>query len=143
MPRYRTPFFKSRAARFRMSDMVHRFFHMWQQSDCNIGNATATNPSGCLNDLYPFVGIARQDDSGGSSMGFYNVQHGDAPLFKRLADEYTMSDNYHQPVMGGTGVQHIMLGTADAIFWEQVDTLPAVPPTNRVADPTPKSATNA
>ena len=51
-------------------------------------------------------------------MGFYNVNRGDAPLFKRLADEYTMSDNYHQPVMGGTAVQHIMLMTGDAISWD-------------------------
>src|SRR5262249_34912069 len=42
-------------------DMVHRLFHMWQQSDCDIKNATAANPSGCLNDLYPFVGVARKD----------------------------------------------------------------------------------
>ena len=41
---------------------------------------------------------------------------GDAPVLKRLADEYTMNDNYHQPVMGGTAVQHTMMGTADAIF---------------------------
>ena len=32
-------------------------------------------------------------------MGFYNVQRGDAPLLKRLADQYTISDNYHQPAM--------------------------------------------
>ena len=76
-------------------------------------------------------------------MGFFNVQLGDAPVFKRLADEFSMSDNYHQPVMGGTAVQHIMLGTADAMFWEHVDGLPAVPPAAHVADPTPKSATNA
>jgi len=44
--------------------------------------------------------------------------------------------------MGGTAVQHIMLGTGDAIFWEQSGTLPAQPPANRVADPTPKSATD-
>ena len=31
-------------------DTVHRLFHMWQQSDCNIANATPTNPSGCLKD---------------------------------------------------------------------------------------------
>ena len=36
-------------------DTVHRLYHMWQQSDCNVANATLTNPSGCLNDLYPFV----------------------------------------------------------------------------------------
>jgi phospholipase C len=35
------------------ADMVHRLFHMWQQSDCGIHNATASNPSGCRNDLYP------------------------------------------------------------------------------------------
>lgn len=37
-------------------DMVHRLFHMWQQSDCDVRNATPNNLSGCLNDLYPFVG---------------------------------------------------------------------------------------
>ena len=36
-------------------DTTHRLFEMWQQSDCNITNATPQNPSGCLNDLYPFV----------------------------------------------------------------------------------------
>ena len=36
-------------------------------------------------------------------MGFYNVLQGDAPYFKFLADNYAMSDNFHQAVMGGTG----------------------------------------
>jgi phospholipase C len=123
-------------------DMVHRFFHMWQQSDCDVSLATPSDPAGCRNDLYPFVGIARGDDSGGNSMGFYNVQRGDAPLFKRLADEYTMSDNYHQPVMGGTAVQHTMLMTGDQLPWDAVTGFPAQPPSNQVADPTPKSATD-
>ncbi len=122
-------------------DMVHRFFHMWQQSDCDVANATKTDPAGCRNDLYPYVGTAR-DDSGGNALGFYNVQKGHAPLFKWLADNFTISDNYHQPVMGGTGVQHTMLGTADNIPWEQFGSLPAHPPSAQVADPTPKSATN-
>jgi len=123
-------------------DMVHRFFHMWQQSDCDVRDGTPSNPTGCKNDLYPFVGIARGDDSGSNSMGFYNVQKGDAPVFKRLADEYSMSDNYHQPVMGGTAVQHTMIGTADALPWEQVGAFPAQPPAAQVANPNPKSATN-
>jgi acid phosphatase len=127
-------------------DMVHRFYHMWQQSDCDSSDITPANPTGCKNDLYPFIGIARGDDSGSNSMGFYNVQDGDAPLFKRLADQYTTSDNYHQPVMGGTAVQHIMLGTADAIPWETYtnlhgDTL-TKPPDAQVANPDPKSATD-
>jgi phospholipase C len=123
-------------------DMVHRLFHMWQQADCNVADATKANPSGCKNDLLPFIGIARGDDSGSNSMGFYNVQRGDAPLFKRLADEFTMSDNYHQPVMGGTAVQHTMLGTADALPWEKVGNFPAQPPAGQVANPNPKSATD-
>src|SRR5215471_12132508 len=123
-------------------DMVHRFFHMWQQSDCDVTDGTPSNPTGCKNDLYPFVGIARGDDSGSNSMGFYNVQKGYAPLFKRLADVYTMSDNYHQPVMGGTAVQHTMIGTADALPWEHVGNFPAQPPAAQVANPNPKSATN-
>jgi phospholipase C len=123
-------------------DMVHRLFHMWQQSDCSTANATADNPSGCLSDLYPFVGVARGDGSGGNSMGFYNDRDHDAPVFKRLADEYTLNDNYHQPVMGGTAVQHIMIGMADAIPWDTFQGQTA-PPAASVANPDPKSTTNA
>ena len=123
-------------------DMVHRLFHMWQQYDCSVLDATPQNPSGCKGDLLPFVGIARGDDSGSNSMGFYNVQRGDASVFSRLADEYTMSDNYHQPVMGGTAVQHIMIGTADALPWEHVGNFPAQPPAKQVANPNPQSTTN-
>jgi phospholipase C len=123
-------------------DMVHRLFHMWQQSDCNVTNATPANPSGCLNDLYPFVGVARNDGSGGNSMKFNNMQTGDAPLYKELADTYTINDNYHQPVMGGTAVQHQMLGTADAIPWTTFQGV-SQPPLASTADPDPKSATDA
>lgn len=122
-------------------DGVHRFFHMWQQSDCSYLNNTPENPSGCLNDLYPFVGIARNNASGGNSMGFYNMLQGDAPVFKKLADEYTLNDNYHQPVMGGTAVQHIMLGTADVIPWETYGAL-SQPLAATVSNPNPKSPTN-
>jgi phospholipase C len=124
-------------------DMVHRLFHMWQQSDCHVAkNATTANPSGCLNDLYPFVGVARNDGSGANSMGFYNVARGDAPIFKQIADQYTINDNYHQPVMGGTAVQHQMLGTADAIPWDMFQGV-TQPPASAIANPNPKSSTNA
>jgi phospholipase C len=127
-------------------DMVHRFYHMWQQSDCSADDATPANPSGCLNDLYPYVGIARGDGSGGNAMGFYNVEQGDAPVLKRLADEYTMSDNFHQSVMGGTFVQHMMLGTGDVMSWQPFVNAAGVtisqPPDSVVVDPTPKSATS-
>jgi phospholipase C len=122
-------------------DMVHRLFHMWQQSDCSVAHATRSNPSGCLNDLYPFVGIARGDDSGSSSMGFYNMQQGDAPLLKRLADEFTMSDNFHQSIMGGTAANHVALGSGDAIFWTTFAGQ-ATPPAASVANPDPQSPTS-
>ena len=116
-------------------DTVHRFYHMWQQTDCNIANATLTNPAGCLRDLYPFVGLAR-DDSGGNSMGFFNVQNGDAPVFKSLADEFALSDNFHQSVMGGTAANHMALGTGDAIFWTTFMGQ-TKPPLSQIADPDP------
>jgi len=125
-----------------VGDMVHRLFHMWQQSDCDVMNATPNNPSGCLNDLYPFVGVARNDGSGSNSMSFLNMQKGDAPVFKRLADKYTLNDNYHQPIMGGTAVQHQMIQTADDVFWQTFQGV-SEPPTASVADPDPKSPTNA
>ena len=63
-------------------------------------------------------------------MGFYNVQKGDVPYFKQLADEYSMSDNFHQSVLGGTGANHIMLGHGDMIWFSDGKGNPAVPPHN-------------
>jgi phospholipase C len=132
-------------------DTTHRLFEMWQQSDCNIRNATRQNPSGCLNDLYPFVittytsepdpnsiPVANKvDDNGGAnSMAFYNMQAGDVPILKSLADEYSMSDNFHQAFMGGTGANHVMLGTGDAIFWTDGNGKPTTPPSH-IANPNP------
>jgi phospholipase C len=129
-------------------DTTHRLFEMWQQSDCNIANATSENPSGCLSDLYPFVITnytnqldnfdtppAIDDNGGGNSMAFYNVQAGDAPVLKKLADQYSMSDNFHQSFMGGTGANHVMLGTGDAIFWSD-NGHPTTPPSH-IANPNP------
>ena len=134
-------------------DTTHRLFEMWQQSDCNIKNATRRNPSGCLNDLYPFVittytnipdsfsGGAIDDNGGGNSMAFYNVQAHDVPVLKQLADEFSMSDNFHQSFMGGTGANHVMLGTGDAIFWTDGNGNPTTPPSH-IANPDPQAGTD-
>ncbi len=134
-------------------DTTHRLFEMWQQSDCDVRNATRENPSGCLSDLYPFVITnytnqpdpaskgAIDDNGGGNSMAFYNVQKGDAPLLKSLADQFTMSDNFHQSVMGGTGANHVMLGTGDAIFWSDGNGNPTKPPSH-IANPDPLPGTD-
>jgi phospholipase C len=130
-------------------DTTHRLFEMWQQSDCNVKFATKQNPSGCLSDLYPFVittytnvpdpanNDAIDDNGGGNSMAFYNVLQGDAPVLKQLADEYSMSDNFHQSVMGGTGANHVMLGLGDAIFWSDGKGNPTTPPSH-IANPDPQ-----
>jgi phospholipase C len=134
-------------------DTTHRLFEMWQQSDCSVEHASPENPSGCLSDLYPFVittytntpdpasAGAVDDNGGGNSMAFYNVQQGDAPLLKTLADRYSMSDNFHQSFMGGTGAKHVMLGTGDAIFWTDNKGLPATPPSH-IANPNPQFGTD-
>jgi phospholipase C len=134
-------------------DTTHRLYEMWQQSDCNINNATKENPSGCLSDLYPFVitnytnipdpasGGAIDDNGGGNSMAFYNVQAGDAPVLKSLADQFSMSDNFHQSVMGGTGANHVMLGTGDALFWSDGQGNPTTPPSH-IANPNPLPGTD-
>jgi len=101
-------------------DTIHRFYQMWQQSDCSVRHATPDNPSGCLRDLLPFVitTFAGLTEEGmGTSMAFFNMNQGDAPVLKKLALEYTISDNYHQAVMGGTGANHIMIGTGDVYFF--------------------------
>jgi phospholipase C len=80
-------------------------------------------------------------------MGFYNVQSGDAPYLKSLADAYTMSDNFHQSVMGGTGANHIMLGAGAPIWFSNGAGTPQTPP-HAVVNPAmpgtpPPGATNA
>lgn len=125
-------------------DTIHRFYQMWQQSDCSIAQATADNPSGCLGDLYPFVAttFSTADSGVGSSMGFFNVNHGDVPFFRMLADSYAMSDNMHQSVMGGTGANHSMLAFADAVAWTDGAGNPATPPASAIANPDPRVGTN-
>ncbi len=127
---------------------VHRFYQMWQEMDCNINYATTQNPSGCKSDLFPWVETTIGAGSNGrapavhfdntttkegaTAMAFYNVQQGDAPYLKFLADTYAMSDNYHQAVNGGTGANHIAIGTGDAIWFSDGNGNPAQPPHNQL-----------
>ena len=69
-------------------------------------------------------------EEGSTALGFYNMQKGDAPYFKSLADNYAISDNFHQSVNGGTGANHIMFGHGDAIWYSSPNGKPAVPPNN-------------
>src|SRR6201996_2732716 len=157
---------------------VHRFYQMWQQLDCNADNATENNPSGCDARLFPWVettvgagtngvkqpanfsteysSTAKTTGEGSTAMGFYNVQNGDAPYFKQLADNYSMSDNFHQSVNGGTGANHIMFGHGDAIYFTDANGKAAVPPedvgvaagtanagtVNEIENPNPQPNTN-
>lgn len=124
-------------------DPVHRFFQMWQQYD-----------EGRL-DLFPWVavttGIGGQNRppaptpadtfQGGEAMGFYNMQTGDAPVFHDLARRYAISDNYHQPIMGGTGANFLALVTGDVAFHNQ-NGQPDTPPANQIENPDPTGGTN-
>ena len=119
-------------------DPVHRFYQMWQQSDCSVKHATAANPSGCLSDLYPYVADSFSSSvQGGLAMAFLNVLKGDAPYLKALADEYTMSDNYHQAQMGGTMVEHFYIAMADNLYFSdgKGNAIPA--PADAIANPNP------
>ena len=142
-----------------MASPVHRFYQAWQQADCNVSYMTTANPSGCLGDLYVWVETTigagsngnkqpvpfddQTTGEGSTALGFYNVNNGkDMPYFTELARKYTISDNYHQPVMGGTGANSIMLGTADALYFTDSQGHVATPPSNQIEDPRPQPGTN-
>ncbi len=135
---------------------VHRFMQMQQQLDCDASKAQKGESFGCSNGLFAWVeettgagsnGAALKTPTspsspyeGSTSLGFYNVQQGDVPYFKYLADTYAMSDNFHQSVNGGTGANHIMLGTGDAIWFSDANFKAATPaqnPVNPAAPGTP------
>ena len=124
-------------------DTTHRFFSAAQQQDCSIQNATRDNPTGCLLDLFPFVmsTFSATDLSQGNEMGFLNVAQGEASLLKELADRFTLNDNFHQSVLGGTAANHIMFGHADAIFWSDGHGHPVMPAATAIANPNPAHGT--
>ena len=93
------------------------------------GDATPCFTTNYLAQTFP---QATTTGEGSTALGFYNVQQGDVPYFKSLADNYAMSDNFHQSVNGGTGANHIMFGHGDAIWFSDRNRAPpAVPPNNQ------------
>ncbi len=143
------PFQLSKYAPYQLSytgDPVHRFFQMWQQYD-----------EGRL-DLFPWVGLTIGTGSNGQpppspftdqstrqgavAMGFYNMSEGDVPVFKFIADNFALSDNYHQGIMGGTGADFIYLGTGDAAFYNDGNGNAQRPPDNQIENPNPRGGTN-
>jgi phospholipase C len=137
---------------------VHRYYQNYQQPDCSAAHATAENPSGCLHDLYPWVEAtigagnngAKQpagfnDEStgeGATAMGCYNAQRGNMPYFKQLAERYTISDNYRQPALGGPGLDSIMAGFGDDIWYSNGKSQATTPPTNEIENPNAQAGTN-
>jgi phospholipase C len=133
---------------------VHRLFQMWQQEDCDISHATTANPSGCLADFFTWTEVTVGSNNNGkaqpspfctsympgcsgtnegaTAMEFYNMQQGDAAYTKYLADHYAISDNYHQPSMGGTGLDSILLFFGDALFFSDENGHPLPPPHNQM-----------
>jgi phospholipase C len=83
---------------------VHRFYQMWQQTDCSTANATTNNPSGCLSDLFSWVEVTigagsngnpqpvpfnnQTTGEGSTALGMYDIENGDAPYMKYLAGEW-------------------------------------------------------
>ena len=141
------------------SSPVHRFFQMWQQLDCSTKTISRANPSGCQNDLFPWVettvgaganGVAQPANftdqttgEGSTAMQFLNVAKGDAPYFTQLAEQYSLSDNFHQSIQGGTGANHIMLGYGSLIYYADPATgKPQTPPAGQIENPNPAAGTN-
>jgi acid phosphatase len=124
-----------------VGDPIHRFFQMWQQIDGGKRDffvwVAETSGEGSQNRNDPSTGT----NQGALAMGFYNMAAGDAPYFRQLADDYALSDNHHQPVMGGTGANFQALATGHAIaYWK--DGALAEPPANQIENPDPRPGTN-
>lgn len=127
-------------------DPAHRFFQMWQQFDegrNDLFTWVATTIGFGNNGKPPPQPFTDQSTNQGAvSMGFFNMSHGDAPVFKFIADHYAMSDNFHQGIMGGTGASFIYLGTGDVAFYSDGNGHPTTPPIALVEDPDPWEGSN-
>jgi acid phosphatase len=123
-------------------DPVHRFFQMWQQTGgTNLDlhgfawTAVTTGQGGDTDGV-----TAANPGQGGELMGFFNMATGDAPYFRALAANYSLSDNYHQSIMGGTGANFFSLATGDLPVYNAGGEL-ATPPANQIENPNPRSGT--
>ena len=150
-------------------DPAHRFFQMWQQADCNISKATPENPSGCMHDLVTWVAITQgwgitgecqpavggptsctppSDDEGtyqgGVAMGIYNMAAGDLPILQSFAETYALNDNYHQPIMGGTGPNSQAIFTGDVYYFADPkgSGSPITPSADLISNPNPQAGSN-
>jgi phospholipase C len=131
------------------ADTIHQYFQMVQQVDCAIDpeHVSRGNPTGCLHDLQSATTTTYSTPPGGTptdtgqTMEFFNMQNGDVPVLKYLADHYTMSDNYHQPVLGGTGPDSVPLGFADQPFYSDGFGHTATPPAALIYNPDPQKGT--
>ena len=124
-----------------VGDPVHRFFQMWQQFDGGKHDlftwVALTSGQGAIHAGDPSAGT----NQGGVAMGFYSMASGDAAYFQDLARRFAVADNYHQPVMGGTGANFLALSTGHAGAY-LIDGKPAIPPSNQIEDPDPRPSTN-
>jgi phospholipase C len=123
-----------------VGDPIHRFYQMWQQTTMphNQLETWTANTSGDDNGAKPPQPIFQ----GSVSMGFYNMAEGDAPVLRDLAQNYSISDNYHQAVQGGTGANHVMLGTGSAASFQNAAGKAVKPPSDQIENPNPKPGTN-
>jgi phospholipase C len=121
-------------------DPIHRFYQMWQQTASNQGRLFnwVANTAGDDNGAVPPEKIFQ----GGLSMGFFNMAQGDEPILNDLSQHYAISDNFHQAVQGGTGANHIALGTGYAASFQNKAGKPVPPPAGEIENPNPKSGTN-
>jgi len=123
-----------------VGDPIHRFYQMWQQYGSHHGqlNTWVANTAGDDNGANPPATIFQ----GGLQTGFYNMAQGDVPIIQDLARNYAMSDNFHQAVMGGTGANHIALGTGFAASFQNKAGKGVPPPAGEIENPNPKPGTN-
>jgi phospholipase C len=123
-----------------VGDPLHRFYEMWQQSVAYHDQLATwvANTSGDDNGTVPPAPIYQ----GGVQMGYYNMAAGDAPVLRSLAENYAISDNYHQAVQGGTGANHIALGTGFAASYQNASGQATAPPVGEIENPNPKPGTN-
>ena len=123
-------------------DPVHRFFQMWQQTggdnaklDMFTWVAATVGQGGDTTGITP-----SNPGQGGELMSFLNMNTGDAPFFKSLAQQYALSDNYHQSIMGGTGANFFSIATGDLPYFNSGGAV-GVPPANQIENPNPLAQT--
>ena len=137
---------------------MHRFYQMWQQLDCSAAHATATNPTGCLADLFPWVEVSIGTGGNGASSrrasttrppararprwGSITCSRATCPTSRCWPTTTRSATTTTSRSRAAPGRTASISASPRDVWYTNAKGEPGKPPTNQIENPNPQRGTN-